>query len=94
MSLSSSDEKEMLLKVRDIHAVFIGIEGQPGRFATLSNTVEGHGRQLGRLQKFQWALTGMGVVIGYLFYHLAGVLGAVDALKKISFVHTVFLSRT
>ena len=89
MSLSSSDEKEMLLKVRDIHAVFIGIEGQPGRFATLSNTVEGHGRQLGRLQKFQWVLTGAAAVISYLFYHLAGVLGATEALRKVSFVHTL-----
>ena len=83
MALSQAAETELLTKVREIHAVFIGIEGQPGRFQDLTATVHAQGKRLRVTERFQWVLTGGGIVLGFIAYHFEHLLNAVLEIEKL-----------
>jgi len=82
MALSPTAEIELLNKVRDIHAVFIGIEGQPGRFQDLTAIVSRQGKRITATERFQYVLTGMGLILSVVACHFEHLLSAVIELKK------------
>ncbi len=74
MSISPNDEKELLSKVRDLHSVFIGINGQPGHFPLLVQKVDKQEERLRSVERFQYVVTGIGAAISYLTYKLGSLL--------------------
>jgi hypothetical protein len=84
--IDTEEQKEILLKLRDLHAVFLGIDGQPGQFALLSAQVKQHDDRLRVTERFQYVLTGMGLVASFAFYKLSALVGILTGTTKALFL--------
>lgn len=85
--IDQTEEKELLLKVRDLHAVFIGINGQPGQFSQLSKAVDAQDKRIRNVERFQYMLTGMGVVFSFILYKFGAILGSIGGFIKLGLLY-------